>query len=79
MIEPVIVLKSVGADDIVVVRIFQPENQSTGSINTSGDGFELHAQVQVFERSFIRNQQWKAIIGFIIGSLGDHIGLGGSS
>src|SRR5712691_8768324 len=45
VVEPVIVLQSVGADDVIVVRIFQPENQSSRSVNVSRNGLELHAEI----------------------------------
>src|SRR5713101_6860510 len=45
VIQPVIALKSVGAHDVIVVRVFQAEDQPSCSVNASRNGFEFHAEV----------------------------------
>ena len=65
VIEALIVLQSVGADDVVVVWVYQAKNKSCGSVNAARDCLELHAEIQVLKRGFIRNQQGKPVVGLV--------------
>src|SRR6266496_3579250 len=65
VIEPVILLRSVGANDVVVVRILQTEDQSSCPVNASRHCLEPNAQIQVLKRSLIGDQQREAVIGLV--------------
>ena len=53
VIEPVVVLQGVGANDVVVVRIAKAEDQTACPIDTPRTRFESNTQIEVPKRSFI--------------------------
>ena len=47
VIKAIVVFKSIGANDVIVVRVLQTKDQPSCLINASGHRLEFHADVQV--------------------------------
>ena len=76
VIEVVVVFQGVRADDVVIVRVLEPEDQSRGPVHIPRNSFELYIHFEILERTVIRNDERKAVVGLICRSLREHIGLG---
>src|SRR5207247_10841567 len=68
-----VVLKRIGARDVVVVWIFGPPDEAAGLIFPAGDGFELHFHETVFQARLILEADW---VGSSTG-LFQHVGRAG--
>src|SRR6266566_4218734 len=73
VVEPVVILQSVGADDVIVVCVLQTKHEPTCAVHLARDSFESYAELEIFEASFICNQSRKAIVSRVRGSLRNYI------
>src|SRR6185503_19207611 len=76
VIEPIVVLESVRAHDVVVVRVLKPECQARRSIDLARNRFEFDAQFKVLEGAFVGDRKRKPVIGLVGRSLCKDVGLG---
>src|SRR5262245_15502557 len=67
-----IVLKRIGADDIVVVGIEDTDGNSTCLIDAPCDRFEPHGYVNVSGDNWFKNSKWKTIVRWVRAGLLDH-------
>src|SRR5262245_20975194 len=61
-IEPDVVLKRVGTNDVIVVAIKKTNGNAAGLIDASRDRFELYRNVNVLGDEWFKNGQRKPIV-----------------
>ncbi len=67
-----VVLKRIGADDVIVVGIEETNGNPTRLVDTSSDRFELYGNVNVLGDDWFKNGQRKTIVCLVYTGLFDH-------